>query len=92
MVQEHEVEHSYRQEFYDNAEEKQVRTALSRLVLALPEQERRVIQYHYYHGLDFTEIANMLELSKGRISQIHRQGITLIREAHASLGRFDVLL
>jgi RNA polymerase sigma factor for flagellar operon FliA len=85
-------ERSYRQEFYDNEEQKQLQQSLSNLVRALPEQERRVVQYHYYHGLDFAEIAKLLELSRGRISQIHRQALQLIREAYGSLGRFDALL
>jgi RNA polymerase sigma factor for flagellar operon FliA len=85
-----EVEHSYRHEFYDDAAKKQLRATLAGFVRALPEQERRVVQYHYYHGLDFTDIAQVMELSKGRISQIHRQAIALIREAHGSVGRFDV--
>ena len=88
MMQDQDGEHAYRQEFYDNAELRQVRASLARLVRALPEQERQVIHYHYYHGLGFTEIADLLALSKGRISQIHRHGILLLRDAHASVG-FD---
>jgi len=84
-------EQSYRHEFYDNEEQRQLQETLSKLVRALPEQERRVVQYHYYHGLDFTEIAKLLELSKGRISQIHRQALQLVREAYQSVGRFDSL-
>jgi len=84
-----ENEHAYRQEFYDHAELRQIRASLAGLVRALPEQERQVIRYHYYHGLGFTEIADLLELSKGRISQIHRQGILLLRDAHASVGGLD---
>jgi RNA polymerase sigma factor for flagellar operon FliA len=85
-------ERSYRQEFYDNQAKRQLTEALAKLVRALPDQERRVIQYHYYHGLDFTEIAGLLELSKGRISQIHRQALQLVREAYASLGGLQLLL
>lgn len=85
-------EHSYRQEFYENEEQKQLRDTLAKLVRALPEQERRVVRYHYYQGLDFTEIAKLLELSKGRISQIHRQALHLVRDAYGSVGRLDALL
>jgi len=85
-------ENSYQQEFYANQEQRQLTESLAKLVRALPEQERRVIQYHYYHGLDFTEIAGLLELSKGRISQIHRQALQLIREAYGSLGNLRLLL
>jgi RNA polymerase sigma factor for flagellar operon FliA len=82
-------EQSYRQEFYDNEQQRQLQQTLAKLVRALPDQERCVVQYHYYHGLDFTEIARVLELSKGRISQIHRQALQLVREAYASVGRLD---
>jgi RNA polymerase sigma factor for flagellar operon FliA len=82
-------EHSYRHEFYDNVQQRQLEATFAKLVRALPEQERRVVQYHYYHGLDFTEIAKVLELSKGRISQIHRQALQLVREAYASVGQLD---
>lgn len=85
-------ENSYQQEFYANQEQRQLTDSLAKLVRALPEQERRVVQYHYYHGLDFTEIAGLLELSKGRISQIHRQALQLIREAYGSLGNLRLLL
>ena len=85
-------ENSYQQEFYANQEQRQLTESLANLVRALPEQERRVVQYHYYHGLDFTEIAGLLELSKGRISQIHRQALQLIREAYGSLGNLRLLL
>ena len=89
MLRLQETESSYRQEFYDSEAHKQMQSTLARFVHALPEQERRVIQYHYYHGLDFTEIAKLFALSKGRISQIHRQALQLIREAHAALGHSD---
>jgi RNA polymerase sigma factor for flagellar operon FliA len=89
MMQDDDGTQAYRQEFYDNAEQKQLQASLARLVRALPGQERQVIRFHYYHGLEFTEIARMMELSKGRISQIHRQAILLLRDAHGSVGRVD---
>lgn len=87
-----EDEQSYRHEFYAGEAQRQLQQALATLVQALPEQERRVIQYHYYQGLEFVEIADLLGLSKGRISQIHRQALQLVREAYASVGRLDRLL
>ena len=83
---------SYRQEFYEAEELRQLRSRLSNLVRALPEQERLVITYHYYHGLDFAEVARLFDLTRGRISQIHRQALQLIREAHGGVGRFNTRL
>jgi RNA polymerase sigma factor for flagellar operon FliA len=42
---------------------------------ALNEQERRVVQLHYFQHLAFVEIAALLGLTKGRISQIHKAAI-----------------
>lgn len=92
MMAAHEAEPSYRQEFYERDELRQLRASLAALVRALPDQERRVVWYHYYHGLGFTEIATLFDLSKGRISQIHRQALQLLHEAHASVGRVDARL
>ena len=92
MVAGREEEHSYQQEFYQNEERRHLEATLAKLVRALPDQERRVVQYHYYHALDFTEIAKLLELSKGRISQIHRQALQLVREAYGSVGGVDARL
>jgi RNA polymerase sigma factor for flagellar operon FliA len=36
------------------------------------EQERRVVQLHYFQHLPFVEIAALLGLTKGRISQVHK--------------------
>ncbi|MEM8697272.1 MAG: sigma-70 family RNA polymerase sigma factor [Pseudomonadota bacterium] len=43
-------------------------------------RERDIIRYHYFDGLDFTQIASLLDLSKGRISQLHRQSMLLLRK------------
>lgn len=84
--------HSYRQEFYDGVEERQLRETVLRLVEALPEQERWVVRYHYYQGLGFNEIAGLLGVTKGRISQIHRQALQLLRDARAAVSRVNLRL
>lgn len=92
MVWSDETQNAYRQDFYHGAEVRQLRELLARLVDALPDQERRVIRYHYYQGLEFREIADLLGLTKGRISQIHRQALQLIKEARAAVGNFNISL
>jgi RNA polymerase sigma factor FliA len=72
---------AYQQEFYDTTQERQMREALALLVQALPEQERRVVRYHYYQNLGFVEIAGLLGVTRGRVSQIHRQALLLLKEA-----------
>jgi len=76
---------------YSSVEQDQLADSLKRLVEALPERERRVIFYHYYQGLSFTHIADMLGVTKGRVSQIHSQALQLIREARSAVGPLDLI-
>jgi RNA polymerase sigma factor for flagellar operon FliA len=92
IVSPDEAHSEYRQEFYGGIEQRQLSELLARLVDALPEQERRVIRYHYYQGLAFNEIADLFGVTKGRISQIHRQALQLIREARDAMGNVSVRL
>lgn len=80
---------AYHQHFYDAARERELRESLSRLVMSLPEQERRVIRYHYFQNVDFSDIAELLGLSKGRVSQIHRRALEKLRQAHAQGGQLQ---
>jgi RNA polymerase sigma factor for flagellar operon FliA len=75
---------------YASVEQRQLADALRRLVDALPERERMVVQSHYYQGLSFTEVAERLGVTKGRVSQIHRQALQLIREAQGPGGQLDL--
>ncbi len=45
----------------------------------LPDAERTVLEQHYLKGVSFTLIADMLGLSKGRISQLHRKALEHVR-------------
>jgi RNA polymerase sigma factor for flagellar operon FliA len=84
------TEAHYVEQFYDSLELKQLRERLVGLVDALPDQERRVVKYHYFQNLEFTEIAKIFGVTKGRISQIHKRALLLLREAHAIAGGLDV--
>jgi RNA polymerase sigma factor for flagellar operon FliA len=45
----------------------------------LPERERTVVRGHYLDGLDFEQLAGLLGLSKGRISQVHRSALAMLK-------------
>jgi RNA polymerase sigma factor for flagellar operon FliA len=62
-----------------------------RAVDALPERERMVIRHHYFQHVSFDLIARTLGLSKGRISQIHRRALMLLREEVAREDGIDGL-
>ena len=57
---------------------------LRQAVRALPEREQLVIDLHYFKQMGFEEIAATLQVTKGRVSQLHRRALEQVREA---LGR-----
>src|SRR5882672_5803235 len=83
-------EANYVEQFYDGLELRQLKDRLVSLVDALPDQERRVVKYHYFQNLEFTEIARIFGVTKGRISQIHKHALLLLREGHAIVGGLDM--
>ncbi len=52
------------------------------LVDKLTEPGRQIIRRHYFDGLQFSAIAELLGLSKGRISQLHARAISELRESY----------
>jgi RNA polymerase sigma factor for flagellar operon FliA len=65
--------------FYRSAAVHELRGRLIEAIESLPAQERAVIRSHYLQDLRFEEIAGMLQLTKGRISQIHKQALLRLR-------------
>src|SRR5262249_2273888 len=61
-------------------EVQQLRDAIRRLITDLPDKERVVITGHYVEKLEFQALAERLSLTKGRVSQIHAQGLQRLRE------------
>jgi RNA polymerase sigma factor for flagellar operon FliA len=72
--------------FYRQAELRQLRERLRALVDALPPPERMVVRSHYQQDQRFDSIAREMGLSKGRISQIHKQAMQRMRAALADDG------
>jgi RNA polymerase sigma factor for flagellar operon FliA len=65
---------------YETLEWRQVQTRLAREVNRLPAKEAAVIRQHYNHGLSFAQIAQLLQLSRGRVSQLHGAGLGRLRK------------
>jgi RNA polymerase sigma factor for flagellar operon FliA len=65
---------------------RRVRTELD----ALPEREGRIVRLHYLEGLNFDAIGELLQISKGRVSQLHRASLLLLRKRMARAGDFRV--
>lgn len=52
---------------------------IDRRLTQLPPNQALVLEHHYRSGLQFQQIAILLGLSKGRVSQLHAQGIEKLR-------------
>jgi RNA polymerase sigma factor FliA len=75
---------------YARVEVRQLNQRLWALVRSLPERERDVIERHYGMAHPFEAIARDLELSKGRVSQLHRQAVQHLRALLKKAERCDV--
>ncbi len=77
---------------YRSVHLERVRTRLGLLVDALPERERLIVRYHYFEHMEFQVIADVLAVTKGRVSQLHSRALRLIREGYETLEDFDLEL
>lgn len=71
---------------------KDLRDRLLVIVDALPERERQIIRWHYFEHLEFKIIGEALQLSKGRVSQLHARALKLIRQGLKTIDRLDLTL
>lgn len=61
------------------SEEQEIKKLLAKAVGELPEKEKTVISLYYYHDLANKEIAQVMELSDSRVSQLHTKAILRLR-------------
>ena len=69
---------------------KEIRDAIARILLILPEKERLVISLYYQDELTMKEIGKVLDITESRVSQIHSSAIIHLRERLISSGILDV--
>lgn len=53
-------------------------------LLDLPARHRQILIAHYFHHVQFQQIAEELHVTKGRVSQLHKAALAELRDA---LGR-----
>ena len=63
----------------DELLKKEKKEMLIEVIDALPEKERLVITLYYYEGLLLKEIADILQVTESRVSQIHSKVLTKMR-------------
>ncbi|MCE3602802.1 sigma-70 family RNA polymerase sigma factor [Massilia sp. P8910] len=81
---------SYPDNTYRRIEMAQLGSRVKALVDGLPDKERKVVNYHYMQQLPFDEVAAIMNLSKGRVSQLHRSAIGRLRESIDISGQIDL--
>ncbi len=73
---------------YESLAWKEVIAQVNAELDALPQRERTILTQHYLMGVDFDRIGSLLSLSKGRVSQLHRAALSLLRKRMAQRGHF----
>lgn len=67
-------------------ENKELKLILKNAIENLSDKEKIVISLYYYEGLTYKEIANILEVSESRISQLHSKAILSLKSLLALKG------
>jgi RNA polymerase sigma factor for flagellar operon FliA len=62
------------------AHSRQVESMLLAAVESLPERLRLIVSAHYFQHVPFNEIATRLGVTKGRVSQLHKSAMSMIRK------------
>lgn len=65
---------------YESLEWREMQARLVTEVQKLPEKEAVIVRQHYHNGLSLAQIAELLDLSRGRISQLHRSALERLRK------------
>lgn len=73
---------------YDTLVWKQAIGQMRRELEILPARDHDVLRYHYLEAMGFDEIGNLLGVTKGRVSQIHKAVIALLRKRLSNNGKF----
>lgn len=76
-----EVEESVLNPFdgYHHCEIGELKRIIKDILSNLPKKQQLVIRYYYYYELSFVEIAQLIGVTKGRVSQIHRDAVENVR-------------
>jgi RNA polymerase sigma factor for flagellar operon FliA len=65
---------------YESLSWRELQLSILKEIEQLPGSEKSVMQQHYLSGVSFTQIAALLGVTKGRVSQLHRAAIHRVRD------------
>lgn len=64
---------------FDICESDEIKAKVARLISELPEKEKLVLSLYYWDELTMKEIGKVLDLTEGRVCQIHNQAIMRLK-------------
>lgn len=70
---------------------RQARDRVQSAIRLLPHRQGQVIVMHYFHGLAFDQIGTVLRLTRGRISQLHREALLQLRRHLGPAEQFSLV-
>lgn len=76
---------------YDSLAWKETVEQLQVELAQLPEREQTILRQHYENNLNFDHLAALLAISKGRVSQLHRAALMLLRKRLKDRGHFRMI-
>lgn len=69
----------------------QIKRDIKRTIKSLSKNEQTIIRLHYFKFINFNQIALKLNLTKGRVSQIHKNALIKIKDALEANNKIDSL-
>nr|WP_298128505.1 sigma-70 family RNA polymerase sigma factor [uncultured Pseudoxanthomonas sp.] len=66
---------------HDGVDGLKIDQLLGDALLDLPARQRQILIAHYFHHVQFQQIAEDLKVTKGRVSQLHKTALNALREA-----------
>lgn len=76
---------------YDSLAWKEALVHLHRELSSLPDREQTILREHYLNGVNFEQLAILLSVSKGRVSQLHRAALAVLRKRLREQGHFRMI-
>jgi RNA polymerase sigma factor for flagellar operon FliA len=85
-------DHALPDNTYTRVELKQFQDRIRYVLANLTPREQEVIRLHYFQSKSFDEVGEQLGVSKGRISQLHKQALVRLRSLIATGSAVDLAL
>lgn len=73
---------------YDSAVWRELLKHLMGELASLTDREQTILRQHYLKSVSFDQLADLLGVTKGRISQIHRTALTQLKRRMGDKGHF----